>query len=160
MASIERFFKIFPMLGMHAYGLDNFSKYLCSKVSYVFLNPGKVKSQRRLQRRTVWLIKAKKFYKSSLSDFILFSVVKEEQRKFDSENIMLHSEIIVHSFPIKQLYVDHADLHVTCAGFNINVETAKVCVVILDGFEFSIPTSCERRLLSTIKIFYSIIINY
>nr|XP_018899080.1 PREDICTED: conserved oligomeric Golgi complex subunit 4 [Bemisia tabaci] len=32
LASIERFFKIFPMLGMHAYGLDNFSKYLCSKI--------------------------------------------------------------------------------------------------------------------------------
>lgn len=33
-ASIERFFKIFPLLGMHEEGLHKFSTFLCSKVGY------------------------------------------------------------------------------------------------------------------------------
>jgi hypothetical protein len=32
LASVERFFKIFPLLGMQDEGLDKFSSYLCSKV--------------------------------------------------------------------------------------------------------------------------------
>ena len=31
-ASVERFFKIFPLIGEHEQGLAKFSKYLCSKV--------------------------------------------------------------------------------------------------------------------------------
>ena len=31
-ASVERFFKIFPLIGEHEAGLAKFSKYLCSKV--------------------------------------------------------------------------------------------------------------------------------
>lgn len=32
LASVERFFKIFPLLGMHEEGLKKFSQYLCSKL--------------------------------------------------------------------------------------------------------------------------------
>lgn len=32
LASVERFFKIFPLLGMHIEGLKKFCQYLCSKV--------------------------------------------------------------------------------------------------------------------------------
>lgn len=32
LASVERFFKIFPLLGMHNEGLNKFCQYLCSKV--------------------------------------------------------------------------------------------------------------------------------
>ena len=32
-ASIERFFKIFPLINMHDEGLSRFSGYLCSKVA-------------------------------------------------------------------------------------------------------------------------------
>lgn len=32
LASVERFFKIFPLLGMHEEGLVKFCQYLCSKV--------------------------------------------------------------------------------------------------------------------------------
>ena len=32
LASVERFFKIFPLLGMHTEGLNKFCLYLCSKV--------------------------------------------------------------------------------------------------------------------------------
>ena len=32
-ASVERFFKIFPLIGEHEPGLSKFSKYLCSQVS-------------------------------------------------------------------------------------------------------------------------------
>ena len=31
-ASVERFFKIFPLIGDHDEGLNKFSKYLCSQV--------------------------------------------------------------------------------------------------------------------------------
>jgi hypothetical protein len=31
-ASVERFFKVFPLIGEHDNGLAKFSKYLCSKV--------------------------------------------------------------------------------------------------------------------------------
>lgn len=34
LASVERFFKIFPLLGMHNEGLVKFCEYLCSKVNY------------------------------------------------------------------------------------------------------------------------------
>lgn len=30
---VERFFKIFPLLGLHEEGLSNFSEYLCKQVS-------------------------------------------------------------------------------------------------------------------------------
>ena len=30
--SVERFFKIFPLVGMHEEGLSKFSKYLCAQV--------------------------------------------------------------------------------------------------------------------------------
>lgn len=33
LASVERFFKIFPLLGMHDEGLKKFCTYLCSKVT-------------------------------------------------------------------------------------------------------------------------------
>jgi len=33
LASIERFFKIFPLLGMHDEGINNFTGYLCTKLS-------------------------------------------------------------------------------------------------------------------------------
>lgn len=32
LASVERFFKIFPLLGKHNEGIEKFSKYICSKV--------------------------------------------------------------------------------------------------------------------------------
>ncbi len=32
LASIERFFKIFPLINMHEEGLKKFTLYLCSKV--------------------------------------------------------------------------------------------------------------------------------
>lgn len=32
LASVERFFKIFPLLGMHTEGLKKFCNYLCTKV--------------------------------------------------------------------------------------------------------------------------------
>lgn len=35
LASVERFFKIFPLLGMQNEGLVKFSLYLCSKVIFV-----------------------------------------------------------------------------------------------------------------------------
>lgn len=35
LSSIERFFKIFPLLGMHEEGLHKFSTYLCSKVNII-----------------------------------------------------------------------------------------------------------------------------
>lgn len=31
-ASVERFFKIFPLIGEHEEGLNKFSKYICSQV--------------------------------------------------------------------------------------------------------------------------------
>lgn len=34
LASVERFFKIFPLLGMHLEGLKKFCSYLCSKVIF------------------------------------------------------------------------------------------------------------------------------
>lgn len=42
LASVERFFKIFPLLGMHSEGLKKICSYLCSKVIikwrvYIFL---------------------------------------------------------------------------------------------------------------------------
>ena len=37
-ASVERFFKIFPLIGEHEPGLSKFSKYLCSQVSIVLFN--------------------------------------------------------------------------------------------------------------------------
>lgn len=36
LAQVERFFKIFPMLGLHQQGLARFGQYLCSQVSCVF----------------------------------------------------------------------------------------------------------------------------
>lgn len=39
LASVERFFKIFPLLGMKNEGLVKFSQYLCSKVMLVTRNP-------------------------------------------------------------------------------------------------------------------------
>lgn len=32
LASVERFFKIFPLLGMHNEGLEQFALYLCTQV--------------------------------------------------------------------------------------------------------------------------------
>jgi hypothetical protein len=32
LASVERFFKLFPLLGMHDQGIEKFTDYLCSKV--------------------------------------------------------------------------------------------------------------------------------
>ena len=32
-ASVERFFKIFPLIGQHEEGLAKFSKYLCAQVN-------------------------------------------------------------------------------------------------------------------------------
>lgn len=36
LASIERFFKIFPLIKMHDEGLKKFTHYLCSKVRNAF----------------------------------------------------------------------------------------------------------------------------
>lgn len=36
LAQVERFFKIFPLLGLHQQGLSRFGQYLCSQVSCVF----------------------------------------------------------------------------------------------------------------------------
>ena len=36
-ASVERFFKTFPLIGEHKDGLDKFSKYLCSQVLFLRL---------------------------------------------------------------------------------------------------------------------------
>lgn len=36
LAQVERFFKIFPLLGLHQQGLARFGQYLCSQVSCVF----------------------------------------------------------------------------------------------------------------------------
>lgn len=36
LAQVERFFKIFPLLGLHQQGLVRFGQYLCSQVSFVF----------------------------------------------------------------------------------------------------------------------------
>ncbi len=33
-ASVERFFKIFPLIGEHESGLSKFSKYLCAQVGF------------------------------------------------------------------------------------------------------------------------------
>lgn len=33
LAQVERFFKIFPLLGLHQQGLARFGQYLCSQVS-------------------------------------------------------------------------------------------------------------------------------
>lgn len=38
LASVERFFKIFPLLGMHDEGLQKFSTYLCSKVNKIIFD--------------------------------------------------------------------------------------------------------------------------
>lgn len=35
LAQVERFFKIFPLLGLHEQGLARFGQYLCSQVSGV-----------------------------------------------------------------------------------------------------------------------------
>jgi len=35
-ASVERFFKTFPLIGEHKAGLEKFSKYLCTQVSHVY----------------------------------------------------------------------------------------------------------------------------
>lgn len=35
LAQVERFFKIFPMLGLHSQGLARFGQYLCSQVCCV-----------------------------------------------------------------------------------------------------------------------------
>lgn len=32
LASVERFFKLFPLVNMHDYGLEKFSSFLCTKV--------------------------------------------------------------------------------------------------------------------------------
>lgn len=37
LAQVERFFKIFPMLGLHSQGLARFGQYLCSQVCLVLL---------------------------------------------------------------------------------------------------------------------------
>lgn len=37
LAQVERFFKIFPLLGLHQQGLARFGQYLCSQVSRVSL---------------------------------------------------------------------------------------------------------------------------
>lgn len=37
LASIERFFKLFPLLSMHDSGLEKFSAFLCSKVKQQYL---------------------------------------------------------------------------------------------------------------------------
>ena len=34
LASVERFFKIFPLINMHQEGLKKFTNYLCAKVKY------------------------------------------------------------------------------------------------------------------------------
>lgn len=34
-ASVERFFKLFPLLNMHDYGLEKFSLFLSTKVKFV-----------------------------------------------------------------------------------------------------------------------------
>ena len=36
LASVERFFKIFPLINMHEEGLKKFTNYLCSKVNNYF----------------------------------------------------------------------------------------------------------------------------
>lgn len=51
LASVERFFKIFPLLGHHQEGIEKFSKYICTKVS--------LKNQKEL-RNTMDLAKAEK----------------------------------------------------------------------------------------------------
>lgn len=44
LAQVERFFKIFPMLGLHSQGLARFGQYLCTQVccafSFVVLSQG------------------------------------------------------------------------------------------------------------------------
>lgn len=36
LASVERFFKLFPLLNMHDYGLEKFSAFLCTKVILLY----------------------------------------------------------------------------------------------------------------------------
>lgn len=38
LASVERFFKIFPLLNMHEEGLGRFTTYLCSKVINIHMH--------------------------------------------------------------------------------------------------------------------------
>lgn len=35
LASVERFFKIFPLLGMYDEGIEKFTKYVCTKVEHL-----------------------------------------------------------------------------------------------------------------------------
>ena len=37
LASVERFFKIFPLLGMYDEGIEKFTRYVCTKVRYLNL---------------------------------------------------------------------------------------------------------------------------
>lgn len=37
LAQVERFFKIFPLLGLHQQGLARFGQYLCSQVSCILV---------------------------------------------------------------------------------------------------------------------------
>lgn len=39
LAQVERFFKIFPLLGLHQQGLARFGQYLCSQVSCRLVYP-------------------------------------------------------------------------------------------------------------------------
>lgn len=35
LASVERFFKIFPLLGLHSDGINKFGTYICTKVRFI-----------------------------------------------------------------------------------------------------------------------------
>ena len=41
MASVDRFFKLFPLLNKHEEGLKKFTTYLCAEVSSHFIKPAK-----------------------------------------------------------------------------------------------------------------------
>lgn len=46
LAQVERFFKIFPLLGLHQQGLARFGQYLCSQV-------GSTEAAKMLQKKVV-----------------------------------------------------------------------------------------------------------
>ncbi|KAJ6639692.1 Conserved oligomeric Golgi complex subunit 4 [Pseudolycoriella hygida] len=65
LASVERFFKIFPLLGKHNEGIEKFSKYICSKL--------KVKSQKEL-RASMDVAKAEKRMAVAFADTLTLTL--------------------------------------------------------------------------------------
>ncbi|KAG4073194.1 hypothetical protein HA402_002583 [Bradysia odoriphaga] len=65
LASVERFFKIFPLLGKHTEGIEKFSKYICSKL--------KTKSQKEL-RASMDVAKAEKRMAVAFADTLTLTL--------------------------------------------------------------------------------------